>query len=175
LGPKKSSTTETFSIENKEEKTEEGEDMGLSPTDDKWAKIMEGTRTIHYNKDDSVISQGNGFTTILGWWLLNNWYYKTPRFWKKDEDESELDAEEDRSEISEPKKEEHDKEAKKNLIKRTQEIENKSKNRRKSSNRIVVEGKQSKDENTKEEGKEKKEKKDKVDKAKKAKDVWCFS
>jgi len=60
---------------------------------------------------------------------------------KREEDESELDAEEDKSELSESKNELLTVESKKNIVKRTQDLEKKSKKRRKSSNRIVVEGK----------------------------------
>jgi len=51
--------TETYVENDNEEKTEEGEDMGLSPTEDEWTQILEGTRSIQYLKDDYVITQGN--------------------------------------------------------------------------------------------------------------------
>jgi len=49
--------SETYIENSNEEKTEEGEDMGLSPTEDEWTKILEGTRSIQFSKDDYVITQ----------------------------------------------------------------------------------------------------------------------
>jgi len=239
--------TETFVENENEEKTEEGEDMGLSPADNEWDKILEGKRAIHFSKEDHVVTQGNeqpqrlyqidrgscriektmedGQTVVFevittgaifgeisflgssggratasvvanepdtvvnvieGFYLnilfeyfsgLSGKFYhnlgtviakrlkmREAALLKRDEDESELDAEEDKSEISETKKEEKsptpenfEEKSKKNLVKRTQDLEKKSKKRRKSSNRIIV----SKEEATPDESSKDKEKKQK--------------
>jgi len=42
-----------------EEKTEEGEDSNLAPSNSEWDQILEGTRSMHFQKNEYVILQSN--------------------------------------------------------------------------------------------------------------------
>lgn len=219
---KKQNQQETFDQTEEGEQTEE-EELKFLPSNEEWKKITEGTRSITYDIDAYVITQGTeqphrlyqisqgrcriektdseGQTLVVGYIgrsdlfgelsfleghggrasasvvanekgtvieVIEGYYLDvlfeyypglSGRFYhqlgsvianrlrdrqlgslKKDESESELDADEDKSELSE-KRDEFDTNMK-NPIKRTQDLDKKGKKRRKSSSRIIVEGKE---------------------------------
>jgi len=218
---KKQNQIET--IETDDDQTEE-EELTFFPSDEEWNKITEGTRSITYNIDSYVITQGveqphrlyqvaqgkcriektdnEGQTIVVGHIgradlfgelsfleghggratasvvahengtvieVIEGYYLDvlfeyypglSGRFYhqlgsvianrlkerqlgivKKEESESEIELSEDKSEISEKK----DDEAKKNIIKRTQDMDKKGKKERKNSSRIIIEGKDEKE------------------------------